>query len=379
MMQKNEKELLDIWVQYHASLFGYENLYIFDNGSDIDVQEKLKTYTKKGVNVNFSFSSPKDFENKGGIIGELIKKLDKTSDYNFYFPLDCDEFLATFDTSGKISCSKEDILLELSGHNESQDALYIKCQFSNSAKKMGFFRQDLTRKSFFAKNTIKNLDKGFHIGSSLNGNKHKTNIIHFHFHYKPFYFVLESAKSKLMHRVDVNNLEVLEQYQGDGHHLKSYFFMTEGEYVANFENTHKEFIPCYEQYLNHLGINYPFLDYFLELENDFSYVNGHIDSVDIADGKLLIQGWCRDNMQCNYELKINNEVKHPIVIRKLDRYDVKKVHGNYDLSTGFALTFDLNVINLEQIDLFVSIGNNKFRFKNSQKLQDKINEFIKNV
>ena len=42
MMQKNEKDLLPIFVAYYGHLFGYENIYIFDNGSDTYMLDELR-------------------------------------------------------------------------------------------------------------------------------------------------------------------------------------------------------------------------------------------------------------------------------------------------------------------------------------------------
>ena len=33
MMQKDEVHLLEPWLAYHGYLFGFENLYVLDNGS----------------------------------------------------------------------------------------------------------------------------------------------------------------------------------------------------------------------------------------------------------------------------------------------------------------------------------------------------------
>ena len=68
MMQKNEADLLRPWVAYHAYLFGAENLYIFDNGSDDpDVIQQLEYVEGQGVTVDRSH--PKEYERKNPGIG----------------------------------------------------------------------------------------------------------------------------------------------------------------------------------------------------------------------------------------------------------------------------------------------------------------------
>ena len=67
MMQKNETELLEPWILYHGALFGHENLYIYDNGSDDPKTVELihRLALKYPVNFDFSFAKKSDFESKG--------------------------------------------------------------------------------------------------------------------------------------------------------------------------------------------------------------------------------------------------------------------------------------------------------------------------
>lgn len=383
MMQKNERELLDAWIQYHGFLFGYENLYIFDNGSDDDVQTKLKNYIEKGVNVSFQFSKKEDFESKGEIFLKTIKTLDEKDNYDFYFPLDCDEFLATINKNGFISCEIEDVVSELSENIHRNEAFCIQYQLFNSGFRKNFFGKVYTKKYFFLKNTIKFLDKGFHCGESVYGGSFKTNIVYFHFHNKPFILLLESAKEKLKDRVDVNNLAVLQNYNGDGHHLKQYFLMTEREYVDSFVTSHQETIMCFGETLNKMNIKYPFDDYFKDLPLNIGCGRaiGYIDLVDIWGNKISISGWCKDNVVADYELQIHDQIIKPSSVQKYERLDVKEIHPHFDLKTGFILDFELSGVSLNssEVVLFVVTGLGKLWFKDSQKLQDKINEFMKNV
>ena len=103
MMQKNERILLEPWILYHGDLFGFENLFIFDNGStDEIVITVLQKYEKRGVNINRAYNSKSDFEGKGNLIADKIRSLDQCNYYDFFFPLDCDEFIACHDIDGNI-------------------------------------------------------------------------------------------------------------------------------------------------------------------------------------------------------------------------------------------------------------------------------------
>ena len=62
MMQKNEGDLLKFWSDYHADLFGSENIFIFDNGSDdLITVNILKEIELSGINVSYDYPSKKDF------------------------------------------------------------------------------------------------------------------------------------------------------------------------------------------------------------------------------------------------------------------------------------------------------------------------------
>jgi hypothetical protein len=91
MMQKNEKDVLPIFVAYYGNLFGYKNIYIFDNGSDKYMLDELRKSEALGCNVNFEFSSRADFERKGEILASYINGM--TEQYDVFLPLDCDEFI----------------------------------------------------------------------------------------------------------------------------------------------------------------------------------------------------------------------------------------------------------------------------------------------
>src|SRR5471030_579275 len=94
MMQKDETYLLEPWLVYHGHLFGFENLFVFDNGSaSLEVRHILARFTREGVNVDWGYASRRDFLAKGELIGGLIRTLDQRGEYDFLIPLDCDEFI----------------------------------------------------------------------------------------------------------------------------------------------------------------------------------------------------------------------------------------------------------------------------------------------
>src|SRR4051794_8936502 len=113
MMQKDEDILLRPWLLYHGYLFGFENLYVFDNGSSSEaVLATLQAFAAVGVNVDFTHDRPEDFEFKGEVIGRTIKEFRQDDRYDIALPLDCDEFLAVRGSAG-VTCNRNEILAEL--------------------------------------------------------------------------------------------------------------------------------------------------------------------------------------------------------------------------------------------------------------------------
>src|SRR5271170_8315503 len=114
MMQKDEDLLLRPWLLYHGYLFGFENLYVYDNGSkSTRIFETLREFADIGVHVDLSFTRQEDFENKGAILGEKIKEFKNSDLYDIAIPLDCDEFLAIHDFNLGVICSRSLIRSEI--------------------------------------------------------------------------------------------------------------------------------------------------------------------------------------------------------------------------------------------------------------------------
>jgi hypothetical protein len=134
MMQKNETLLLDPWIRYHASLLGSEHIYVYDNGSsDTAVIQTLRDAEKSGVNVFWDYTRQEDFLcNREELTAGLIRRLDEEHPYDFYFPIDCDEFLACSLPGGTLSCDKQDILDALQLHLQAPEVLVISHKYWNN-------------------------------------------------------------------------------------------------------------------------------------------------------------------------------------------------------------------------------------------------------
>ena len=234
MMQKNEDLLIEFWILHHAELFGLENLYVYDNGSDSDhVIDILRRYETAGMNVFWDQSTPRHFDLKGWIVGDLIRDLEKKSVYDFFFPLDCDEFVAMAETSG-FTTSRNKILGFLDTMRGCDKVLRVNHCLINVPGSLNVFGIVGHTKSIVPAGSFRAIDHGFH-EAELEGGKafRNTPIMHVHLHNKPFAMLLQHAKDKLQPYVDVNDLEALSRFDGCGWHLKKYFFGFEGAYMAS--------------------------------------------------------------------------------------------------------------------------------------------------
>ncbi|WP_172415188.1 glycosyltransferase family 2 protein, partial [Comamonas thiooxydans] len=309
-MQKNEVHLLPTWIKYHAEIFGFENIYIFDNGSDIELKDQLKIYSEFGLNVNLNFTGVNNFENKGKIFGNLIKSLEAEKKYDFFIPLDCDEFIAVEKSDGLISCERDDIFLELAKHSESKDILMIGYQLYNDVSKDSKFYKEFSRKCFFYKETFLSVDVGFHWAKVKKSSKEiKTNIIQFHFHNRPYFLSKKSALQKMAKRVDINNNILLRDYDGPGFHLKNFFIMNEEVWKKSIEKENFVDSDVLSKKLSNLKLIWPFSDFvFFEREifffdykkeavvsfekcDDRQHSNGWVDGVHISEGSAFFNGW----------------------------------------------------------------------------------------
>ena len=96
-MVKNEEDIIEYWINYHGSIFGYRNLHIIDNNSDDGTYEKIMKYKKIGVNI---YREP-DYKLKGKLLTGLIKEQQKIDAYDLAIPIDIDEFVVHYDKRHK--------------------------------------------------------------------------------------------------------------------------------------------------------------------------------------------------------------------------------------------------------------------------------------
>jgi hypothetical protein len=258
-MQKNESDLLPLWLGYHSMLFGAENLVVIDNGSfEPAVLRELVRAERRGTRVLREFSGNDSFENKGEIVGALISEYEATGRFDVFFPLDCDEFVGAH-VGGEARFDQEAIFLELQRCRSETSPLKIAGSYYNfpgPGNRFFFFEES---KVFFNSGTFRFMDGGFHSGvSKLETPELKTNIIHVHYQHKPLELLKAHAREKLKAHVDVNDEAQLRAFTGSGSHLVKYFFIDADHYENMFDAGAAVQLPKFIEQLKIAGFRPPF-------------------------------------------------------------------------------------------------------------------------
>lgn len=296
IMMKNEQTLIEPWLLYHADLFGMENLYVFDNGStDAHSLAVLKKYEQQGLNIDRFFTTPSAYAHKGDIIGLMVKALDGLNKYDFFVPMDCDEFLMLRDPGSEsgYTASKERII----GYFDSIDAndgriLRVSEALTNVLGQTGMFRSVFSSKTIYPKNSLVETDHGYHNATSSRAAEYReVDLAYAHFHYRPYEELMRFAREKLrmaLTDTQMDNKVTLSNFKGRGSHLVEYFMSDAETYYGRFRHVPTAIrLPELTERFFALGVAVPF-SYF-ELPKE-TFRNLVIDSIEHD----WIQGWARD-------------------------------------------------------------------------------------
>jgi hypothetical protein len=98
-MVKGEVDIVEDWVKYHGTLFGYQNLFVIDNMS-LDGTFETLINLKNLYNINVI--RKRDYKKKGEYMTNLLRKCGNNE---IVFPIDIDEFIVYYDKpSNKMIC-----------------------------------------------------------------------------------------------------------------------------------------------------------------------------------------------------------------------------------------------------------------------------------
>jgi hypothetical protein len=254
MMQKDERFLLKPWLAYYGYLFGYQNLYVLDNGSELaETRAILSEYAAKGVVVDSTPIGRSAYESKGDIVGGLMRRLDLQGRYDFIIPLDCDEFIALKQDS-RYTFSRDRILAYLSTLVGESRVLRFPYQLANHPLQPDIYHYYSMFKVFFAANTFDHIDHGNHFGKSSRSNGFRdTDLVQVHFHFKRYDVLREQARRSWVGTVDIDDSAALEDYTGPSLHLKQYFLKDREAYYRDFLEKPYFFLPELSTLLKSLG------------------------------------------------------------------------------------------------------------------------------
>jgi hypothetical protein len=214
MMQKNESLLLEPWIRYHVDLIGTSSIFIYDNGStDAQTLTTLAAAENMGLKINRTYNHQKDYYARGELFADLIKSLDASNPHDFYFPIDCDEFLAC-DIDGKLSCQRDDILVSLAPLVRDGKVLTIPHKYVNSPYHINRYSKITNcKKCFFAQGACEALSDGFHEGKSKNRSQERqTKITYIEFHYKPYADHMRLSAQKIDYLIPILSRKNLAAY-----------------------------------------------------------------------------------------------------------------------------------------------------------------------
>lgn len=262
MMARDEETRLEAWILYHASIVGFENLYIFDNGSvSLQTYRILQMYEKRGVNVDRSHTGHTSFTKKGIILSNLFQRLEKNN-YDLFIPLDCDEFISIQRPDGIVIFDRYEILSYLSSLQTERCVFVARKARANILGYPGhFFPSYDHHKVFFPRGVCLSMDEGFHTSSSRTVvNDRDTSLMYLHFHYRPFKDMVRQSAWKLEGEVDISNPAALRDYKGNGYHVAQYLLLNENDYINSFSPSLGENIPEFINYLKEIGIGRDFFN-----------------------------------------------------------------------------------------------------------------------
>jgi len=233
MMQRNEVDCLEPWLRYHGHIFGYENLFVIDHGSDEQsVLATLNSYQLRGVRVR-PMSAAIDFKDKGKIMSAALCQVDALGVYDLLLPLDCDEFVVMRDETGAPSCDRDAMLAYMAALAGETAMLQVTENFLNTLGHPGIFFALPYQKVFFTRGGCGFVDEGAHWGGSPRSSETKaTRLVYVHFHHKRYATLVKMSREKLRAYIDVDDPVALETYRGIGWHLVTNLRGTEADYMS---------------------------------------------------------------------------------------------------------------------------------------------------
>lgn len=263
-MVKGEVDIVNEWVLYHGSLFGFTNLYIIDNLSRDGTWEALVNLKSK---YNINISRLPDYKKKGEYMTTLLKGFCQPNEIGI--PIDIDEFIVYYDiNTNQISCDGNKIVRMLNSLPPSpvykMNYIYSKITVPNgydnaviNSTNGVYLDYGSSAKSFFNKSFFNGeIDHGNHYHTQ---NYIMTNLCLVHYHARN----LDQMKKKIYNNVsglghnpfDLNELKTLLTRGGVNglHHVEHQISVLENRYelsVSNLEPSDIDLTPISQHLLS---------------------------------------------------------------------------------------------------------------------------------
>ncbi len=248
-MVKDEIDIVEDWLKYHGTLFGYKNLYIIDNMSSDGTFEKLQEYKSKGIFL----IQKSDYKLKGEYMNKLINH-PNCGDYDIAYPIDIDEFIVYYDKETETILPFRTVTYfnTLPMSNTVFKTNYIQGLISNDSD-TGYTRATIESelglyddyndmaKSFFNKHRWNDkIDHGNHYKTS---NYFLTDLCLVHYHCRN----LEQMKKKVINNVNglgfdaTNMIQLQQNTKGIGnHHVRHMINILNNEFTINTNSNRGE-------------------------------------------------------------------------------------------------------------------------------------------
>lgn len=229
-MQKNETDIIELWVDYYLKFIPADNIYILDNLSNPETLYLLQQIQKKGINVIYGIT---DFSTKAKQCLAVINEIKgKKSHINLVLPLDMDEFLVAY--KNNLPTFKTDDIVNVIhtlpySERYLYDGWYDSLMFkSNETVKTletitpinRILTPSVDTKSFFRVSTLVDLDQGFHFGEVQSGISYAlpVHLARIHYHHRDaqqnvdrMINICEGYGYITNHQIDVNKIRTLVQ------------------------------------------------------------------------------------------------------------------------------------------------------------------------
>ncbi len=252
-MVKDEEDIIDDWIKYHGSIFGFENIFIIDNYSTDGTYEKICSLEDLKINI----LREEDYSKKGIFMTDLINK--HCNDDDIAFPIDSDEFIVYYEdtANSSIECDK---LVIINYINNLPDHVLYKADYLKSRIEIdGGYKRATVETKTATKECYKNFAKSFlkkkHFNGTIDHGNHMGSEDYFmtklwlvHYHARN----TEQLKQKTLNNViglgypnnkdELKNILLKNKDCNGNHHISRQIEILENTWVLNNTSEGKEVV-----------------------------------------------------------------------------------------------------------------------------------------